>query len=104
VTLEYESYSPNEAPVSPVISRVREDLSWEEVVSDYLKENNNDHVFKSNFALLCFALLSLSFPFLSFPFLSFPFLSFPFLSFPFLSFPFLSFPFLSFPFLCFFYI
>lgn len=37
VTLEYNSLSRNQLPVSPIITRVREDVHWDHVVADYVR-------------------------------------------------------------------
>jgi hypothetical protein len=38
VSVSYESYLPQELPVNPKIYRVRDDISWEDVVNSFHKD------------------------------------------------------------------
>ena len=40
MTISYEVHARREVPVSPSIHRIRTDVSWEDVVLNYRKDNN----------------------------------------------------------------
>lgn len=50
VTLAYESFSQKEVPVAPKITRARKDVEWEDVMSDYLRENHEKTILNSKSA------------------------------------------------------
>lgn len=41
VSFSFENYTRNSAPVNPKVYRIREDISWEEVISNHLREIQN---------------------------------------------------------------
>ena len=43
VTFTYQNYSSRSIPIHPTIVRIREDLTWEEVVTSFLREKPQAH-------------------------------------------------------------
>lgn len=41
VTFEYEQNLRHEIPVNPIITKIRSDLSWDNVMQDFLQDNSN---------------------------------------------------------------
>lgn len=41
VTFEFETASRREIPTNPTITRIRKDVSWDDVVRDHAKSSNN---------------------------------------------------------------
>jgi hypothetical protein len=41
VTFSYETMARRDVPTNPRIYRIRKDLSWEDVVANYLREGKN---------------------------------------------------------------
>lgn len=39
VTIEYEHFSKTDVPVDPLLSRIRYDLEWRDVLNDFVNEN-----------------------------------------------------------------
>lgn len=48
VTFESDTYSRRELPADPVITRIRRDISWENVIADYLADIPQQNVLNSN--------------------------------------------------------
>eukprot|EP00026_Physarum_polycephalum_P003969 Phypoly_transcript_03986.p1 GENE.Phypoly_transcript_03986~~Phypoly_transcript_03986.p1 ORF type:complete len:741 (+),score=114.71 Phypoly_transcript_03986:43-2265(+) len=49
VTFAYDQFSTHAIPSNPEILRVREDVSWEDVLHDYQRENPSDTLYTSDF-------------------------------------------------------
>lgn len=59
VTFVYQSFSQRAIPVQPVVVRIRDDVLWEEVVANYIRETPRAHLLNGNllFILFYFAFL-----------------------------------------------
>ena len=75
VTLEYDNCARRDIPINPKINRIREDTTWEEVLSDFENSTPQNNMLNSMHFFFFFSYFFLVILFYFYFFYYFPFIS-----------------------------